>query len=159
MNVLQKETPKLIIIYYRGGGQQAPTKAPIHPIPKVMIKVSAPFRYISDKTVPWNYTNQVISQEPQVVRVSLEEKQGPSINDIAGTSGLTRSDRCYAPGLSGVKEREEGTKQSDVEVTISKKKGKKPLIEPVTKSEANEFLKFIKHSKYNIVEQLHKLSA
>ena len=29
----------------------------------------------------------------------------------------------------------------------------------VTESEANEFLKFIKHSEYNIVEQLHKLSA
>ena len=31
--------------------------------------------------------------------------------------------------------------------------------EPVTKMEANEFLKFIKHSEYSIVEQLHKLSA
>ena len=31
--------------------------------------------------------------------------------------------------------------------------------EPVTETEANEFLKFIKHSEYSIVEQLHKLPA
>ena len=76
-----------------------------------------------------------------------------------GTGGLTRSGRCYASSLSRVKEREEGTKQSDVEVTVSKKKGKEPLNETVTKTEANEFLKFIKHSEYSIVEQLHKLLA
>ena len=29
--------------------------------------------------------------------------------------------------------------------------------EPITEMEANEFLKFIKHSEYSIVEQLHKL--
>ena len=31
--------------------------------------------------------------------------------------------------------------------------------EPIFKAEANEFLKFIKHSEYSIVEQLHKLPA
>ena len=31
--------------------------------------------------------------------------------------------------------------------------------EPVIEMEANEFLKFIKHSEYSIVEQLHKLPA
>ena len=70
---------------------------------------------------------------------------------------MTRSGQCYAPGPSRVKEREEGAKQSDVEVTVSKKKGKETLNEPVTEIEANEFLKFIKHSEYSIVEQLHKL--
>ena len=33
VNVLQGETPKSIIIYYRSRGQQAPIKAPIHTIP------------------------------------------------------------------------------------------------------------------------------
>ena len=33
------------------------------------------------------------------------------------------------------------------------------LNEPDTETEANEFLKFIKHSEYSIVEQLHKLPA
>ena len=72
---------------------------------------------------------------------------------------MTCSGRCYATGPSGVKEGEEGIGQSDVEVTVSKKKGKEPLNEPVTEIEANKFLKFIKHSEYNIVEQLHKLPA
>ena len=40
-----------------------------------------------------------------------------------------------------------------------KKKRKEPLNEPISEVEANEFFKFIKHSEYNIVEQLHKLPA
>ena len=76
-----------------------------------------------------------------------------------GTGGLTRNGRCYAPSLSGVKERGKRTEQNDVEVTILKKKSKEPLNEPVSKTEANEFLKFLKHSEYSIVEQLHKLST
>ena len=60
VNVLQRETPKPVIIYYQGRGQHAPAKVPIHPTPKVMIKVPTPSRYTSDKTVPWNYTNQVV---------------------------------------------------------------------------------------------------
>ena len=91
VNVLQKEISKSVIIYYRRKGQQALTKTPIHPIPKVVIKVPALFRYTSDKAVPWNYTNQVISQEPQAVRVSPEIKQEPSVNDIVGTGRLTYS--------------------------------------------------------------------
>ena len=124
VNVLQKETPKSMIIYYRGGGQQALAKVPIHHIPKVVIKVPASFRYTNDKAVPWNYTNQVISQEPQAIRVSQKEKQSPSVNDIAGTDGLTHSGRCYASGPSGVKKGGESTEQSDIEVTVLKKKEK-----------------------------------
>ena len=137
----------------------SPVKAPIHPIPKVVIKVLTPFCYANDKAVPWNYANHVVLQKPQVVRVNPKIKQEPLVNDIVGTDGLTRSGRCYASSLSGVKERGERTEQSDVEVTVSTKKGKKSLNEPVTESEANEFLKFIKHSEYSIVEQLHKLPA
>ena len=99
VNVLQGKILKSIIIYYQGGGQQAPAKAPIHPIPKVVIKVLAPFQYSSDKAISWNYTNQVTSQEPQAIRVSPEMKQESSVNDIVGTGELTRSGRCYAQGL------------------------------------------------------------
>ena len=103
--------------------------------------------------------NQVVSQEPQVVRVSPKTKQEPSVNDIVGTGKLTRSGRCYAPGLSGVKKWEEGTEHSGVEAPVLRKKGKEPLNEQVTKIEANEFLKFIKYSEYSIMEQLYKLPA
>ena len=127
VNVLQGETPKPVIIHYRDGGQQALVRAPICPIPRVVIKVSTPFRYTSDKVVPWNYTSQVVSPEPQAVRVSLEIKQEPSVNDIVGIGGLTRSGRCYAPGLVGVKGGEEGTERSDVEVIVLKKKRKRTI--------------------------------
>ena len=76
-----------------------------------------------------------------------------------GTGGLTRSGRYYAPGLSGVKGWEKGTEQSDVKVIVLKRKGKELLNEPISKAEDNEFLKFIKHNEYSIVEQLHKLLA
>ena len=72
---------------------------------------------------------------------------------------MTRSGRCYAPSPSRVKKGGEGIEQSDIEVTVSKKKRKESLNELITETEANEFLMFIKHSEYNIVEQLHKLSA
>ena len=41
----------------------------------------------------------------------------------------------------------------------TKKKIEELRNEPVTEAEANEFLKFIKHCEYSIVEQLHKLPA
>ena len=91
VNVLQGEISKPVIIYYRRGGQHTFVKAPICLAPKVVVKVLTPFCYVSDKAVPWNYTNQVVSQEPQTVRVSPEKKQEPSVNDIVRTGGLTRS--------------------------------------------------------------------
>ena len=52
VNVLLKEAPKPFIIYYRRGGQQATKEASHVPTPKLVVKVQAPFRYTSDKTVP-----------------------------------------------------------------------------------------------------------
>ena len=43
LSVLQGETPKPVIIYYRGGGHPAPVKAPVCPTPRVLIKVPTPF--------------------------------------------------------------------------------------------------------------------
>ena len=73
---------------------------------------------------------------------------------------MTRSGRCYAPVTSGTKEGEGSTKKNEgMKITVSKKKDKESINEPVTELEADEFLKFIKHSEYSIVEQLHKLPA
>ena len=43
-------------------------------------------------------------------------------------------------------------KNERMKIAASKKKDKEPINEPVTKMEADEFLKFIKHSEYSIVE-------
>ena len=43
--------------------------------------------------------------------------------------------------------------------SLFQKKREESLNESVTEAEANEFLKFINHSEYNIIEQLHKFPA
>ena len=69
------------------------------------------------------------------------------------------SGRCYAPVTSGAKEREGSIENEGIKIATSKRKDKEPINEPVTELEADEFLKFIKHSEYSIMEQLHKLPA
>ena len=65
---------------------------------------------------------------------------------------MTRNSRCYAPINSGAREGESSTKNRGIKITASKRKDKEPINEPITEVEANEFLKFIKHSEYNIVK-------
>ena len=72
---------------------------------------------------------------------------------------MTRSGRCYAPDTSKAKEVETSPDNEGMKIAAAKKKDKEPINEPVTKMEADQFLKFIKHSEYSIVEQLHKLPA
>ena len=58
--LLKEEAPKPLTIFYREGGQQAMKEAPRPPALRLVVKVLAPFRYTSDKTVPWNYSSQAI---------------------------------------------------------------------------------------------------
>ena len=72
---------------------------------------------------------------------------------------MTRSGRCYAPVTTEVEEGEGSTENEGMKIAALKRKDKEPINEPVTEMKAEEFLKFIKHSEYSIVEQLHKLLA
>ena len=63
VSVLLKKALKPLTIFYRGGGQQAMRKAPRLLTPRLVVKVPAPFRYTSDKAVPWNYSSQAVMQE------------------------------------------------------------------------------------------------
>ena len=83
---------------------------------------------------------------------SRRTKVGKISHDIAGTGGMTRSGRCYAPITIEVREGESSAENGGVEIAASKKKDKESINEPVTEMEADEFLKFIKHSEYSIVE-------
>ena len=65
VSVLLEEFPKPITIFYQGGGQQAKKEAPHFPTPRLVVKVPALFHYTSNKAVPWNYTTQAVTQEPQ----------------------------------------------------------------------------------------------
>ena len=50
------------------------------------------------------------------------------------------------------KKGETSTENKGMKIVASKKKDKEPINEPVIEMEADEFLKFIKHSEYSIVE-------
>ena len=63
------------------------------------------------------------------------------------------------PINSGARERESSIANEGTKIATPKRKNKESINEFVTKKEANEFLKFIRYSEYNIVEQLHKLPA
>ena len=119
-------------------------ETPQAPTPKLVVKVPTPFRYASDKAVPWNYTSRTVTPEPQTV---VEQKPEKSVNDIVGTGGMTHNGRCYAPITSRAKEGKASTENEGMKIEASKKKDKEPINEPVTKMEADEFLKFIKHSE------------
>ena len=65
---------------------------------------------------------------------------------------MTHSGRCYASITTEAKEGEGSTENKGIKIATSKRKDKESINEPVTELEADEFLKFIKHSEYSIVE-------
>ena len=128
VSVLLEEVRKPLTIFYQEGGQQAAKETPQVPAPKLVIKVPTPFRYTSDKAVPWNYTSQTVTPTPQAV---AEQKLEKSVNDVTGTGGMTRSGRCYAPDTSGAKEVETSPDNEGMKIAASKKKDKEPINEPI----------------------------
>ncbi|KAA0042504.1 uncharacterized protein E5676_scaffold334G00050 [Cucumis melo var. makuwa] len=124
-----------------------------------MIHVSSPFQFKDLKVVPWWYDCQVIT--------------GPSVDNIIGISGITRSGRCYKPdnltvpsnGLileQGRKNEKRNVKElckdQDVEMPIIAKYIEYKKF--VTDEEANEFLKIVKQKPHrkvllNILNKAH----
>ena len=56
------------------------------PIPVLLVEVPKFFPYESQKAVPWDYNCNYTHQT--------------AINDLTGVGVLTRSERCYTPGLA-----------------------------------------------------------
>ncbi|XP_012482826.1 uncharacterized protein LOC105797389 [Gossypium raimondii] len=99
--------------------------------PRIIIKKLATFSYQDSKRVPWNYE----------CNTTVPGKE-------------TAKDQCVSTDPEPVKGKA---------VTVEQK-GKitepvSSINEPIKEEEAVEFLKFLKHSEYNIVEQLHKQPA
>ena len=65
---------------------------------------------------------------------------------------FTRSGRCYSPA-----QEEDQTKPTKKKKIFADSISK--VNEPVTEEQAHEFLRFLKHSEYSIVEQLKKQPA
>ena len=120
------------------------------------MKVPAPFHYQDDKAVPWRYG-------PLVIPIHSGNTSNEMVNDVTGICGMTRSGRCYALGLMGVGQEKENVKDTSTEIVETQKQKENTVVlppvetnAPITDAEACEFLKFIKHSEYHVVEQLNK---
>ena len=78
--------------------------------------------------------------------------------ELSGVSHLTRSGRCYAPPTQE-KQKIDAFPSTSTAQAQAKNFEPKKVKEVVNEREAMEFLKFIKHSEYYIVDQLSKQLA
>ncbi|KAA3481562.1 hypothetical protein EPI10_021921 [Gossypium australe] len=118
-------------------------KAGVQIAPRVIIQKPVTFSYKDSKRVPWNYEcNVVIPGKENLASASKEDQD---------VGSHTRSGRRYnlVKGKALMVEQE---KEKLVEPEPS-------VNEPMKEEEAKEFLKFLKHSEYSVVEQLHKQPA
>ncbi|KAA3481182.1 hypothetical protein EPI10_021567 [Gossypium australe] len=117
---------------------------------KKVHKKPVAFPYKDSKRVPWNYDcNVTILGEENPVSTS-EEGQNVGFH--------THSGRRYDP----VNIRADLVKGKASVVEQKKEKTailESPVNEPVTEKEVKEFLKFLKHNEYSVVEQLQKQPA
>ncbi|XP_017622044.2 uncharacterized protein LOC108466207 [Gossypium arboreum] len=107
--------------------------------PKVVIHKPVSFPYKDNKRVPWSYD----------CHVSLLEKGdvANASNDVQIEGSHTRSGKWY--DTLGVRDESTKTRNASVE---KGKEVKMPVKESVKEEEAKEFLKFLKHSEYSVVE-------
>ncbi|XP_057965409.1 uncharacterized protein LOC131155971 [Malania oleifera] len=99
---------------------------------RLVISTPRPFPYKSNQAVPWKY--------------ECEAYVEGSTSNIAGLKGITRSGRVYMPDSFKANRQNAGEPDRAVR-------------SPISNGEAEEFLKIIKHSEYNIVDQLKKMPA
>ncbi|XP_017644324.1 uncharacterized protein LOC108484961 [Gossypium arboreum] len=114
--------------------------------PKVIIHKPTPFLYKDSKRVPWSYDCNVTVPE--------EENIASTSKDVQVEGFHTQSGKRY----DTVGFREEPTKIKNISAE-KEKEAKVPVKKPVKEDEAKEFLKFLKHSEYSVVEQLRRQSA
>ncbi|XP_040951519.1 uncharacterized protein [Gossypium hirsutum] len=118
--------------------------------PKIIIKKPEAFPYKNNKKVPWSYACNTTVQENEILASAMKYDQ------VMGS--YTRSGKRYdliSPPAEPVKGKTivtEQEKEKEAKPTL-------PIIEPVKEEEAKEFLKFLKHGEYSVVEQLHKQPA
>ncbi|KAA3480309.1 hypothetical protein EPI10_020755 [Gossypium australe] len=104
------------------------------------------FPYKDNKRVPWNYGCNVTTPGGEIL--ANDSKDDPN------EGSYTRSGRCF----DSVNVKIEPVKSNTL--AVEREKEPETLInEPVKEEEVKEFLKFLKHSEYSMVEQLRKQSA
>ncbi|XP_016755386.1 uncharacterized protein [Gossypium hirsutum] len=132
--------PRIIISIPRNNEVETQT------VPKVIIHKPISFPYKDNKRVPWNYDCNVIIPEREDIASTSKEAQ------VEGS--YTRNGRHY--NTKGIRVEPAKLKAFGVE---KENRAEVLVNEPVKEEKAREFLKFLKHSKYSVVEQLHKQPA
>ncbi|XP_017629279.1 uncharacterized protein LOC108472291 [Gossypium arboreum] len=143
MNVPKVNRPVVIIL-------RPKNEAEIQMTPKIIIQKPTVFSYKDSKRVPWNYDRNVTILGKESSVSPLKEDQ----NIVSHTCSGRRYDLKNT--------RTEPVKGKDM--IVEQKRGKAvelgmPINEPVKEEEVKKFLKFLKHSEYSMVEQLHKQLA
>ncbi|KAF1874397.1 hypothetical protein Lal_00030317, partial [Lupinus albus] len=135
--------------------------APPRWVPRLYIESGAtrhpgPFPYKSDKAVPWKYQGKSVA----------ESKQTEEVVNLAGVGNMTRSGRVYSPvdlskkiiNASKGKEKIVETSEDRPEPEVTELFPEK-MEREVSEEEACEFLRFIKQSEYQVIDQLSRTPA
>ena len=140
--------PRPITIFH--GNEAARVEMPKVSTLVLVVEVPRPFPYESQKAVPWDYNCNYTHQT--------------AATDLTDVRGITQSRHCYAPDMveKVVPEKllvpaSEEKLFKEKERPFREKKGNnkevpKGTSKPVTEKKACKFLKFIKHSKYSVIE-------
>ncbi|XP_017978243.1 PREDICTED: uncharacterized protein LOC108662410 [Theobroma cacao] len=152
--------PKPLTIFYEENRSPMNDTSPTVVGSGITIEIPSPFQYKSEKTAPWNYECNILGMAPLTSQVSF--------TDLTSVGGIMRSGRCYSPKITKRVEKGKFKQGKDLKEasTFLKDQTTEPPIAPnneikrlVTKKKIGEFLKFIKHSEYSVVEQLTRMSA
>ncbi|XP_016684262.2 uncharacterized protein [Gossypium hirsutum] len=101
--------------------------------PKVIIQKPTVFTYKDNRRVPWNYNCNVTIPGKKDMVSKEDQDKGRHYEQIGEETLVRKKKNVVKPELL--------------------------VNEPIKEEEAREFLKFIKHSEYSVVEQLHKQPA
>jgi hypothetical protein len=79
------------------------------------------------------------------------------VSNITGIGGITRTGRCYTP--QDLARKEKGKAKLGEESGEGNPNAEACIKEAVTQEDVEQFLKYIKNSEYNVIEQLSKTPA
>ncbi|XP_052876284.1 uncharacterized protein LOC128282154 [Gossypium arboreum] len=106
----------------------------------------------SNKAVLWKYDVNIIIPE--------DEKSKATTRKIGEVGHFTPNGRCYSKVVEPMKKTNDLKQKGNAPMHEAEVELENPFEQevkrPVNEEEAREFLKFIKHSEYNVVEQLSK---
>ncbi|XP_052484909.1 uncharacterized protein LOC128039991 [Gossypium raimondii] len=115
--------------------------------PKVVIQKPTKFSYKDSRKVPWNYDCEVIilGKETSISVVKENKKTGSYTNTEEYCSRIKAQAESVEGKVIAAEQKEE--KRVELRSLIN---------EPIKEEEVIEILRFLKHSEYSVVEQLHK---